>query len=215
MTGAVAVDMVAGLAIRGVIPRPHGAAGRSVAGLAATIATRMTVDAGICPRGTMKADSPARGLVTMTMKMTGGAAAGMAAGTAIPRVTPRHRVAAGKSVKAPARGIATMTTIAAVICPRGMMKAGSRARGHATMTTMTTGAAAADTAAGTAIRKAIPRRHAAVAGNPLVNLSTRPPGTAWRPFCICPHSYSSPNGNKFHSPVFYWHELLFLKATAP
>ena len=44
------------------------------------------------------------------------------------------------------------------------MKAGSPARGRVSMTTMT-GAAAADTAAGTAIRRAIPKRHAAVEGN--------------------------------------------------
>ena len=125
----------------------------------------------------MKAGSPAHGRVTMmtttdvlhvraiaTKMMTGAAAADTAVGSGIPRVTPKRHGAAGKSVKAPARGIATMTTIAAVICPRGTMKAGSPARGLVTMTRMI-GAAAADTAAGTAIRKAIPRRHAAVAGN--------------------------------------------------
>jgi hypothetical protein len=163
MMTAAAVDMVAGLATREVIPRPHAAAGRSVAGLAATIATRITVDAIICPRGTMKAGSPARGHV-MTMKMTGAVAAGMAAGTAIRRATPRRHGAVGKSVEAPARGLVTMRTIAVARCRHGTMKAGSPARGHATMTRMI-GAVAADTAVGTAIRKAIPRRHAAVADN--------------------------------------------------
>ena len=62
--------------------------------------------------------------------------------------------------------IATMMTIAGIICLRGTTKAGSQARGpRATMTTMTIGAAAAGTAAGTAIRKVTPKRHGAVADN--------------------------------------------------
>jgi hypothetical protein len=106
-----------------------------------------------------------RGRDTTRTMMTGAVAAGMAAGTAIRRATPKRHGAAGKSVKARARGIATRMTIAAVICPRGTMKAGSRAHGHATMTMRVTGAAAAGMVAGTAIRKAIPKRHVAVAGN--------------------------------------------------
>jgi hypothetical protein len=58
-----------------------------------------------------------------------------------------------------------MTTIAAGICPRGRMKTGSLVRGHATMTMKMTGAAPAGMVAGTEIRQAIPKRHAAVAGN--------------------------------------------------
>ena len=66
---------------------------RSAAVRAAAIAT-MTAGAR-CRRGTMKAGSPARGHVTM--KMTGAVAAGMAAGTAIPRATPKRHGTAGKS----------------------------------------------------------------------------------------------------------------------
>src|SRR5215472_9072364 len=90
--------------------------------------------------------------------MTGAVVAGMAAGTAIQRATPRHRGAAGTSVAVRAAAIGMMM-IAAVICLRGTTRAGSPARGRVTMTTMTIGAAAADTAAGTAIRKVTPKRH--------------------------------------------------------
>ena len=75
----------------------------------------------------------------MTMMMTGVAAADMAAGTAIPRVTRKLRAVAGKSVGVPAAA-------------------------RAMMTTMMTGAAAADMAAGTAIRKGTLKRHAAAGG---------------------------------------------------
>src|SRR5438094_7497544 len=102
----------------------------------------------------------------MTTMMIGGAAVGMAAGTAIPRATPRHRGAGGTSAAVLAAAIGTMMTIAAAICPHETTKVGSPARGRrATMTTMTIDAAVADTAAGTAIRKGTPRRHAAAAGN--------------------------------------------------
>ena len=150
MTGAVAAGMAAGTVIPRVTLRPHIAVGRSVAVRAAAIAT-------------MKAGSPARGHVTM--KMTGAVAAGMAAGTAIPRATPKRHGAAGKSAAVLTPVIETMTTIAAARCLRGTTRAGSPACGRATMMTMTIGAAAAGTAAGTAIRKAIPRRHAAAADN--------------------------------------------------
>jgi hypothetical protein len=89
----------------------------------------------------------------------------MAVGTAIPRATPSHRGAAGKSAAVLAHAIATMMMIAAALCLRGTTRAGSPARGRATMTTMTIGAAAADMAAGMAIRKVTPKRHGAVAGN--------------------------------------------------
>ena len=161
MTGAVAAGMAAGTGIPRVTLRPHIAVGRSVAVRAAAIAT-MTAGAR-CRRGTMKAGSPARGHVTM--KMTGAVAAGMAAGTAIPRATPKRHGAAGKSAAVLTPVIETMTTIAAARCLRGTTRAGSPACGRATMMTMTIGAAAAGMAAGTAIRKAIPRRHAAAADN--------------------------------------------------
>src|SRR5215813_4115929 len=65
----------------------------------------------------------------------------------------------------PAAADTTMTTVA-ILWRLGTRKAGSPARGpRATMTTMTIGAAAADTAAGTAIRKVTPKRHGAVADN--------------------------------------------------
>jgi hypothetical protein len=147
--GAAAADMVAGLGTPRGIPRPSVAVGTSVA-VRATAIARMTAGAR-CRRGTMKAGSSALGHATMMMT-TGAAAAGMAAGTAIRRATLKPHSAAGKSVKAPTRGIATMTTIAAVTCPRGTTKAGSPARGLVTTTTMMPGAAAADTAVGTAIR---------------------------------------------------------------
>jgi hypothetical protein len=103
------------------------------------------------------------------MMMTGPVAAGMAAGTGIPRVTRRPHIAVGRSVAVRAAGIATMTTtMAAVVCPGGTMTAVSLVRGLVTMTTMTIGAAAADTAVGTAIRKDIPRRRAAAAGRPSI-----------------------------------------------
>jgi hypothetical protein len=101
----------------------------------------------------------------MTTMMIGGAAADTVAGTAIPRATPRHRVAAGKSVAALTAAIATMMTIAAVRCRQEMTKADSPARDRATMITMMIGGAAADTVAGTAIRKVTPKRHGAVADN--------------------------------------------------
>ena len=115
-----------------------------------------------------RAGSPAHGHVTITMKMTDAVAVGMAAGMAIPRATPKRHGTVGKSVAGPVRGIATMTTMAAVVCPGGTMTAVSLVRGLVTMTTMTIGAAAADTAVGTAIRKDIPRRHAAAAGRPSI-----------------------------------------------
>ena len=97
-----------------------------------------------------------------------GVAVGTAAGTVIPRDTPRHRGAAGTSAAVLAAAIATRMTIAAAICAHETTKAGSPAPGRrATMTTMTIGAAVAGMAAGTAIRKGTPRRHAAAAGNRL------------------------------------------------
>src|SRR5262249_6674866 len=98
--------------------------------------------------------------------MTGAVVAGMAVGTAVQRATPRRHGAAWVGVRGLAAAIATMMTIAGNIRLRGTTKAGSPARGpRATMTTMTIGAAAADTAAGTAIRKVTPKRHGAVADN--------------------------------------------------
>src|SRR4029077_19343114 len=162
MTGAVAAGMAAGTVIPRVTLRPHIAVGRSVAVRAAAIAT-MTAGAR-CRRGTMKAGSPAPGPVTM--KSTGAVAAGMAACTAIPRATPKRHGAAGKSAAVLTPVIETMTTIAAARCLRGTTRAGSPACGRATTMSMTISAAAAGMAAGTAIRKAIPRRHAAAADNP-------------------------------------------------
>jgi hypothetical protein len=75
-----------------------------------------------------------------------------AAGMAIPRATPKPHAAVGMSERALAAAIATMIAAA---CPPGTMKAGSRARGRGTMTTMTTGAVAVDMAAGTATPRAI------------------------------------------------------------
>jgi hypothetical protein len=98
--------------------------------------------------------------------MTGAVVAGMAVGTAIQRATPRRHGAGGMSVAVRMAAIATMMTIAGNIRLRGTTKAGSPARGpRATMTAMTIGAAAADTAAGTAIRKVTPKRYGAVADN--------------------------------------------------
>jgi len=140
------------------------------------VTTMTTIAVGRCPHGTMKAGLRARGHVTVMMTtgahvrgrammtmMTGAVAAGMAAGTVIPRVILRPHIAVGRSVAVRAAAIATMT--AGARCRRGTMRAGSPARGLVTMMTMTTGAAAAGMAAGTAIRKDIPRRHGGVAGN--------------------------------------------------
>jgi hypothetical protein len=176
MTVAAAVGTAVGSGIPRVTQRPHAVAEKSAVRLAATTVTMMTVGDVQCPPGTMKAGSPAHARVTMmtttgalhvramvTKMMTDVVVAGTAAGTAIPTATPKLHGAAGKSAAVLTRVIKTMMTTAAVRCRRGTTKAGSPARGRATMMTMTTAAAAAGMAAGTAMRKAIPRRHAAVA----------------------------------------------------
>ena len=112
--------------------------------------------------------------------------AGMAVGTAIQRATPRRHGAGGMSAAVRMAAIATMMTIAGTICLRGTTKAGLQARGpRATMTTMTIGAAAADTAAGTAIRKVTPKPRAAVEGRlrPTEAKASRRSGP-WRPFAV-------------------------------
>src|ERR1700746_3666579 len=136
------------------------------------VTTMTTIAVGRCRHGTMKAGSLApghvttmttigalhvRGRATTRTMMTGAVAAGMAAGTAIPRVTLRPHIAVGRSVAVRAAAIATMT--AGARCRRGTMKAGSPARGHVTM--KVTGAVAAGMAAGTAIPRATPKRHRA------------------------------------------------------
>jgi hypothetical protein len=90
--------------------------------------------------------------MTMTTMTTGGAAGDTVAGTAIPRAIRRLRARAGKSEAALAPAIATKMTIV-----------GIRARARATTTTI--GAAAAGMAAGTAIRKGIPKRRGVAGGN--------------------------------------------------
>ena len=92
-TAAAAADMAAGTAIRRAIRKPHIAAGRSVAAPAVGTATTMTI-AAMHARATTRAGSPARARATMTMMTTGVAAAGMAAGTAIPKGTRKRRAAA-------------------------------------------------------------------------------------------------------------------------
>src|SRR5215467_4445067 len=128
MTGA-AVDTAVGSAIPRVTLRPHDTAGRSAAGLAATIATTTAVVP--CLHVTTKAGSPAHGRDTMMTTdalhvraiakrmMTGAVVAGMAVGSAIQRATPRRHGAAGMSVSVRVAAIATMMMIAAVICLRG------------------------------------------------------------------------------------------------
>src|ERR1700758_3674515 len=96
----------------------------------------------------------------MTTMIIGAAAADMAAGTAICRAIRKPHVAAGKSAAARAAVIATTTKITAMRA-RAMTKAGLPARARVTTTTMTTGAAAAGMAAGTAIQKDIPQPRAA------------------------------------------------------
>ena len=98
MTGA-AVDTAVGSGIPRVTRRPHDVAGRSAAGLAATIATTTAVVP--CLHATMKAGSPAHSRDTMMTTdalhvraiakrmMTGAVVAGMAVGSAIQRATPR------------------------------------------------------------------------------------------------------------------------------
>src|ERR1700756_4168968 len=92
-----------------------------------------------CRRGTTRDGSPARAHATTTMMttdalhvrdramkrtmMTGAAAADMAAGTAIPRGTPRHYFGVGTTVAVLAAPIATKTAPAP--CRHGTMKAGS------------------------------------------------------------------------------------------
>jgi hypothetical protein len=107
MTGA-AVDMAVGSGIPRVTLRPHDAAGRSAAGLAATIATTTAVVP--CLHVETKAGSPAHGRDTMMTTdalhdraiakrmMTGAVVAGMAVGTAIQRATPRRHGTGGMSV---------------------------------------------------------------------------------------------------------------------
>jgi hypothetical protein len=79
-------------AIRRAIRKPLIAAGKSAAARAAVIATTMKI-AVMRARATTKAGSPARARVTMTTMTTGVAAAGMSAGTATPRATPKRRAA--------------------------------------------------------------------------------------------------------------------------
>ena len=81
------------------IRKPHVAAGKSAAARAAVIATTMKI-AAMHARATTKAGSPARTRVSMTTMTTGVAAAGMAAGMAIPRATPKRRAAVEGSFRA-------------------------------------------------------------------------------------------------------------------
>src|SRR5207253_4839678 len=101
-----------------------------------------------------RAGSPARDRVIAMTTTTDAAAAGTAVGSGIRRATRKHPVAAGKSVAERAHVLGPTTT----------MTGGHRARVIAMMTT-TTGGVGAGMAAGTAIRKGIPRRHAAAVGS--------------------------------------------------
>jgi len=154
-TGAAAVGTAAGSAILRAIRKPHAAVGKSEAGLDPGTATTMTIAAIPAPaRATRRAGSPARDRVIAMTTTTDAAAAGTAAGLAIPRVTRKHPVAAGRSEVARAHVLGPTTT----------MIGGHRARVIA-MKTTTTGGVVARMAAGTAIRKGIPRRHAAAVGS--------------------------------------------------
>jgi hypothetical protein len=154
-TGAAAVGTAAGSAIRRAIRKPPATAGKSVAGLDPGIAKTMTIAAIPAPApATRRAGSPARDRVIAMTTTTDAAAAGTAVGSAIRRATRKHPVAAGRSEVERAHVLGPTTT----------MTGGHRARVIAMMTT-TTGGVVAGMAAGTAIRKGIPRRHAAAVGS--------------------------------------------------
>ena len=111
-TGAAAVGTAAGSAIPRAIRKPHAAVGKSEAGLDPGTATTMTIAAIPAPaRATRRAGSPARDRVIAMTTTTDAAAAGTAAGLAIPRVTRKHPVAAGRSEVARAHVLGPTTTM--------------------------------------------------------------------------------------------------------